>query len=183
MLPSAVASSIPPPLIHAKSPYGRIPLPPVTSVPVTLHPLLQYEQTLNIEYSILFSPSLVTPIRPHQAHPQWLQEPATCPNLPSLTVRASWQERAILVFPAEATHGLVTVRDVLMTIHSALRAKAKHIHFNADRNANNSALFYCPRQWEVIPPDEGSIRESMIMLAQGYTTWRGLLPSTMEADV
>lgn len=179
--PSSMQWSTPPPLIHDKSPYGCIPLPPMLSVPVTLHPLLRYQPIPGIEYSMFYSPSSAAPTRPHHTHPRWLQESATFPNLASLTIRAQWQERAIVVFPGEAAYGFVTIWDVLVAVHRALRGKATYLHSNAHHNP--LGLFHRPRQRDVMQPDEGTIRASMMILTQGRTLWRGLSPSTTEADV
>jgi len=170
-----------PPLIHNKSPYACIPLPPMSSVPVTLHPLLRYQPTPGIEYWMVFSPSSAAPTRPHLTHPRWLQEAATFPNLPSLTIRAIWQERAIVVFPGEATYGFITIWDVLVAVHRELRGKVTYLHSNAHHNP--LGLFHRPRQRDVTQPDESTIRASIMMMLQGRTKWRGLSPSPMEADV
>lgn len=176
--------SSPPPLINQNSPYARVPLPPMACVPVTLHPLLGYEPRPCIAYSIILSPSCATLTRLHLTHPRWLQEPATCPNLPYLTIRAIWQERVIVVFPENALNGFVAVWDVLVAVHRALRAKARYNLANTYQNANESALLYRSRPPQnFILPDEAAIRESMMMLVQGRTSWRGLSPAAGEAHV
>lgn len=175
--------STPPPLIHDRSPYARIDLPPMTSIPVTIHPLLRYEPTSYIEYSLLFLPLSATPTTPHLTQQQWLQEPATYPNLPSLIIRATWQERVIVVFPSEGSYGFVTVENVLDAVHAALRAKARDLHANTHYKLNNSALFYHQKQRVAMQPDEGAIRLLIMKLVQGRTAWRGLSPSTAEVDV
>jgi len=179
---SMVSSTIPS-FIHQNSPYANISLPPISSRPVTLHPLLRYEPMPCIEYSMVLSPSSATPSRPHLTHPRWLQEPATYPNIGSLTIRATWQERAIVVFAGEAAYGFVTIWDVLVAVYRALRAKATYIHANAHQNPNGLALFHQPVQQGVLKPGEGIIRASTMSLLQGHTAWRGLSPSTVEADV
>lgn len=182
MSPS-VALLAPPPRIHDKSPYARIPLPPMTSVLVTLHPLLRREVTQPIEYLMQALPSSATPTRPHLTHPQWRQEAATCPNLPSMTIRTTWQETAIVVFPSKAAYGFVTVLDVLVAVYRALRAKATNIHTNTQQKPNESGIFDCPRPRDARQPDEGVIRALITKLMQGRTAWQGLSPSPMEGDV
>lgn len=174
----------PPSINRNLSPYARIPLPLTTRVSISLNPILRYDPTPGIAYSIAYSPSSATPGKPHLAHPQWLHEPATLPNLAYLTIRATWQERAIVVFPGDPTvHGVVTIWDVLVAVHRALRDKAAGIHSYTHPNAQSPALFHDLRQRSVIRPDEGTVRASMMMLLQGRATWKGLSPSTIEVDV
>lgn len=179
----SMISSTVPSLIHQNSPYGNVGLPSMSSIPVTLHPLLRYEPTPCIEYSMVLPPSSAAPSRPHLTHPRWLQEPATSPNLGSLTIRATWQERAIVVFAGEAAYGFVTIWDVLVTVYRALRSKVTYTHANTYQNTNDLALFYRPAQRSAVQPGEGTIRTSIMNLLQGRTAWRGLSPSTVEADV
>lgn len=182
MLPSSVPFSVPPPLIHHKSPYARVPLPAMSATPVALNPRLRHEPVPCIEYSMLCSLSSATQTSPRPAHLQWLREPATFSNLASVTIRAPWQERAIVVFPRDATSGFITIWDILVAVHGALRAKARYIITNTYQHANGSA-FYRRRQRDVTQSEEDAITSSIIMLVQGRTSWGGLSLSTMEAYV
>lgn len=77
---------------------------------------------------------------------------------------------------------MVTILDVLVAVHRALRAKATYIYSNT-HHGTESVLFQDPRLHNVMRVDEGAVRASVMMILGSRATWQGLSPSMVEADV
>ncbi|KAF9052137.1 hypothetical protein BJ165DRAFT_1452646 [Panaeolus papilionaceus] len=110
-----------------------VPLPQISAVPVTIHPLLRSSTIPNILFDLNYPPNTIA-LGPYLAnvapsdYQGWLNEPAAFPSdICSLTIRVVGVERPVVILAATNTSaGFITVWDVLYACHRAWRqAKAE----------------------------------------------------------
>lgn len=169
----------PPPLIHAKSPYCPVPLPPQLFgiAEVILNPLLLPSPDSEIQVDFRLSSSN-DPVPSH-----YLSEPATEPQLPSLTVTHPELPWPIIVHPS-ANSSCVTVADVLHTIRGSLSLPVTEREYRDwlsglnGRRENRSGRH---RQDE----NRMALRVGMTRLSflAGKTCFVGLAPCSLGSDV
>jgi hypothetical protein len=116
---------IPPPLNPAGSPYARVPLPSLHNDSQTvssIHPILRFSLQPTLTFSLILHPSAITTLPGHQPLPHTtLSEPATNPPSACLNVTSPFLPWLITVLPSShAPNHLVTVSDVLVTLHRSL---------------------------------------------------------------
>ncbi|KAF5331884.1 hypothetical protein D9611_008991 [Ephemerocybe angulata] len=105
----------PPPLNHWRTPHATVPLPSPT-LPTYLNPILLRSRYPSIAWNVQNSPnnarcwSVTTG--------SWLNCCASMPEHRSLTVRASFTDRPIVVFPSRE-QGFVLIGDILSAVHHA----------------------------------------------------------------
>jgi hypothetical protein len=123
-----LAPRTPPPIIHARSPYCCIPLPPQidTNTAVSINPVLEFTLKPPINFDLSLPPSCVT--TPH-CHERCLFEPATHPKLPSLTVISPLLPWLIIIHTSSINPAFVTVADVLGTIYGAVHIRVTEAEF------------------------------------------------------
>lgn len=168
---------LPPPLIHSKSPYCRMPLPPQVSggIEVTLHPVLRRWVQPRIDVDFSFPPTSDV-VSPH-----CFAEPATCPKLPSLTVIQPNLPWAINVHASTINPYCVTVADVLGTIRGCLGLPVTEWEYHSwGTNPATSQR----REGAANRTHTVSYREGMTRLGflSGKTCFAGLVPSSMGSD-
>ena len=164
-----------PPLLH---PQSRIPLPPLSRYGTLINPLLERGTNPLIIYDVRTSPSFATSRRHLIEDDQWRYEAASSPDLGSLTIRMALVSRPIVVFPACIDSGVVTVQDVLLAVHYALRSNAlddqHHRRQHQQRELwRNSVLKLYHTHEDYTAFD----------VASGCFRWAGLTPSQRENDV
>ena len=140
MTPSSPSyPSSPPPLVHARSPYANVDLPPLLpnqegnlALDRILHPAsalctMQWDVRSSPKslVQVIFSPPTPRPTSPElvqrRPHAPWHLQPACDPALCSIVVRTSAvPDRPIVVFPSGAVYPFITVYDVLDTIYRAV---------------------------------------------------------------
>jgi hypothetical protein len=123
-----LAPRTPPPIIHARSPYCCIPLPPQidTNTAVSINPVLEFTLKPPINFDLSLPPSYIT--IPH-CHERCLFEPATHPKLPSLTVISPLLPWPIIIHTLSINPAFVTVADVLGTIYGAVHIRVTEAEF------------------------------------------------------
>jgi len=177
---SATSPLGPPPLIHDKSPYCPVPLPPQVSgvTEVALNPLLL--PTPNPEVQVDFSLSFGTDGIPQDR----LSEPATEPQLPSLTVIYPDLPWAITVHPSSVDSNCVTVADVLQTIHRSLSLPLAeyeyHVSLSGPNNRRGTRSGRHRQDKNIEALWTGMTRLSFLA---GKTRFVGLGPSSLGSDV
>lgn len=173
----------PPPLIHEKSPYSCVPLPPLSQCHVTINRLLGRGRTERIKYDVRMHPSTAKKLLGLRSDRQWQAEAATNPSLllGPLTIRLALVERPIVVFPANVDRGIVTIYDVLLAVHYAVCTSVADNHRRRQQ-----------RQDAELSPVEDSAhrfirgetcRCTSGMGLEGCYKWIGLTPSPTERDV
>ncbi|EDQ99114.1 uncharacterized protein LACBIDRAFT_335335 [Laccaria bicolor S238N-H82] len=160
-----------PPPLH---PHSCIPLPPLSRYGTSINPLLERGTTPSIKYDIRSPPSFATSRRHLVDDDRWRYERASNPNLGSITIRTALVGKPIVVFPSRIVDGVVTVQDVLLAVHYALRASAldDHRHRRAELWRQGAPRSYRPSE------DYESID-----VAVGCYGWAGLTQSPTEGDV
>ena len=164
-----------PPLLH---PQPCIPLPPLSCYGTLINPLLERGTTPLIIYDIRTPPSFATSRRHLVEDDRWRYERASNPDLGSLTIRTALVSKPVVVFPACIDDGVVTVQDVLLAVHYALRSSAlddqhhRHQHQQGELWKNGALTLYRPH--ESYTSFDGT---------SGCFIWAGLTPSQMENDV
>ena len=169
-----------PPLIHEKSPYSCVPLPPLSRFHVAINWLLNGGTTERIDYDVCMHPSTAKKLHGWGGDSQWQTEAAANPSLGSLTIRLALVERPIVIFPANADHGIVTIYDVLLAVHCALYTSVTDDHCR--RHGQDA---------ELLPVDNSALhfgrnktcRYTGGMELEGCYKWVGLTPSPIERDV
>ena len=101
---------------------------------------------------------------------------ASNPNLGSLTIRTALVSKPIVVFPARIDECIVTVQDVLLAVHYALRASALDDQHHRRRRAELWRQG-TPRSYRPFEDYEA------IDVAGGCYGWAGLTQSPTEGDV
>ena len=164
-----------PPLLH---PQPCIPLPPLSCYGTLINPLLERGSAPLIIYDIRTPPSFATSRRHLVEDDRWRYERASNPDLGSLTIRTALVSKPVVVFPACIDDGVVTVQDVLLAVHYALRSSAlddqhhRHQHQQGELWKNGALTLYRPH--ESYTSFDGT---------SGCFIWAGLTPSQMENDV
>jgi len=164
-----------PPPLH---PYSCIPLPPLSLYGTSINPLLERGMTPLIKYDISSPPSFAASRRHHIDDDQWRYERASNPNLGSLTIRTALISKPIVVFPSRIDYGVVTVQDVLLAVHYALRASV--LDDQHRRRQHQQAELWrqgAPRSYRS-PEDYEAID-----VVVGCYGWAGLTQSPTEGDV
>ena len=156
--------------------HSCIPLPPLSRYGTSINPILERGTTPPIKYDIRSPPSFATSRRHHVDDDRWRYERASNPNLGSLTIRMALVSKPIVVFPSRIDDGMVTVQDVLLAVHSGLRASALDDQHRRHRRAElwrQSAprSYHFPENYETID------------VAVGCYGWAGLTQSPTEGDV
>ena len=82
----------PPPLVHEKSPYSCIPLPPLSRFDVVINRSLKSGTAECIDYDVRMHPSTAKKLHGFGSNNQWQAEAATNPTLGSLTIRLALVE-------------------------------------------------------------------------------------------
>ena len=154
------------------------PLPPLSPYGTSINPLLERGTNPQIKYDIRSPPSFATSRRHHVDDDRWRYERASNPNLGSLTIRMALVSKPIVVFPSRIDEGVVTVHDVLLAVHSALRASALDDQHRR-RRRRQAELWRqgAPRSYH---PSEDY---DAIDVAVGCYGWAGLTQSPTEGDV
>ena len=161
----------PPPLL----PRRLVPLPAMTSGPVVLHPLLAhqwhhgsvppifYDLSLPPETAVL-APALRN--RSTRLGMSWKAQPAVGPyTAASMTLRVPALSRGlVIVFPARLEDSIVTIADVLRSVHAAFLLQAAERHSGSTFLAEESGI---------------AVRGCI----GGPVWWAGLQPSSIERDV
>ncbi len=179
-----------PPALIAASP---IPLPPLSSEPILVHPLLAYHGlSPPIRYNVEMPPSsasLTLALAERVSRQYWGNQPAMSPaTIGSITIRAAGVERPIVVFPGRLDEGIVTVDDVLHRVHEAFHATTVG-DGGWDFSAAPSAVRQCSLDghWGASAHARrrpGSQRASTLSRdMRSNIWWGGLAPSTAERDV
>ena len=107
----------PPPLVHVKSPYSCVALPPLPQFHVAINPLLERGTSERIDYDVRMHPSTAKKLHGFSSVSQWQAEAAINPSLGSLTIRSALVERSIVVFPGNMDRWIVTIYNVLLAVH------------------------------------------------------------------
>ncbi|KAJ6564977.1 hypothetical protein DFH09DRAFT_1158240 [Mycena vulgaris] len=141
-------------------------IPGVTSV--TLNPALAKSRPL-VAVDLASTPN-------PEGNAAWHQ-PATYPELPSLTIISSRLPWAITAH-AGRTRRCVTVADILGAISEALRLPVDKEDFK-DWVTMTQSGGYCPKGG-LITHHDGMTRRDLL---QGRTRFAGLVPSTMGCDI
>ncbi|EDQ99113.1 uncharacterized protein LACBIDRAFT_335334 [Laccaria bicolor S238N-H82] len=155
-------------------PHSCIPLPPLSLYGTSINPLLKRGTIPPIKYDIRSPPSFATSRRHLVDDDRWRHERASNPNLGSLTIRTALASKPVVVFPSRIVDGVVTVQDVLLAVHYALRASALD-----DQHRRRAELWRqgAPRSYH---PSEDY---EAIDVAFGCYGWAGLTQSPTEGDV
>ena len=161
-----------PPSLH---PHPCIPLPPLSPYGTSINPLLARGTISPIKYDIRSPPSFATSHCHLVDDNRWRYERASNPNLGSLTIRMVLVNKPIVVFPSRIDDGVITVQDVLLAVHYALRASAlddqhrRHRHRQAELWRQGAPrLYHSPEDYEAIDV---------------AVEWAGLTQSPTEGDV
>ena len=164
-----------PPPFHR---HSCIPLPPLSRYSSSINPLLERGTTPPINYDIRSPPSFATSHRHLVDDDRWRYERASNPNLGSLTIRTALVSKPIVVFPSKIDDGDVTVQDVLLAVHYALRASALDDQHRR-RRRRQAELWRqgAPRSYR--PPEDYEAMD----VAVGCYGWAGLTQSPTESDV
>ena len=162
-----------PPSLH---PHSSIPLPPLSRYGTSINPLLEKGKTSPIKYDIRSPPSFARNRRHLVDDDRWRYERASKPNLGSLTIRTALVSKPIVVFPSRIDDGVVTVQDVLLAVHYALRASALDDQRRRRRH-RQAELWSAPTSY--CPPED----YEAIDVAVGCYGWAGLMQSPTEGDV
>lgn len=185
--PRSVPSSPPrgpPPLIHARSPYARIPLPPTIPSNIILNPLLELGLVPSIQYNVtLPPPSMLLNSSGPRHHEGWFQLPATEPSMTSVTIRSSALDRPIVVRPANIYCGFVTVWDVLSAIHNAFREEALRLIHSPQPRDRCIWQQHPQLSFQLGADAEPVVRATMSVLLAGCCQWIGLTRSLTEDEV
>jgi hypothetical protein len=123
---------IPPPLDYFRSPYACSPLPPVsepfskptttTVGPVRVNPILGLAHRPAIQWDFTLPLTSITTADHQRLSSRILSEPATSPPRSSLTIISQHLPKEIAIYASPLNSGAyVTVEDVLITLHRALR--------------------------------------------------------------
>ena len=168
-----------PPLIHEKSPYSCVPLPPLSRFHVAINWLLNRGTTERIDYDVRMHPSTAEKLHGCGGDSQWQTEAAANPSLGCLTIRLALVERPIVIFPANVDHGIITIYDVLLAVHYAVYTSVTDDHRRHRQDA------------ELLPVDNSAVRfgrkktcrRTSGMELEGCYKWVGLTPSPTERDV
>ena len=115
-----------PPLSYIGSPYTYSPLP---SVPAAIHPLLAVSNSPSLIYDMSRHISSLRPSNPSLS-PHLLDEPATLPRMPSLTIicpHLPWR----INLKARQQNGYITVADVMDGLYHALRLSSTEAEFRS----------------------------------------------------
>ena len=164
-----------PPSLH---PHSCIPLPPLCRYGTSINPLLGRGTTPPIKYDIRSPPSFATSRRHLVDDDWWRYERASNPSLGSLTIRTALVSKPIVVFPSRIVDGVVTVQDVLLAVHSALRASALDDQHRR-RRRRQAELWRQGDSRSYRPPEH---YEAINMAVRCYG-WAGLTQSPTEGDV
>ena len=165
----------PPPLVHVKSPYSCVPLPPLSQFHVALNWLLERGTTECIDYDVCMHPSTAQKLHGFGSDSQWQAEAATNPSLMSLTIRLALVERPIVIFPANVDRRIVTIYDVLIAVHYAVFASVMDDHHRRHREGAENPSLRSGRN--------RTCRSTSGMELEGCYKWVGLTPSPTERDV
>jgi len=158
-------------------PHSCIPLPPLSCYSTSINPLLERGMTPLIKYDIRSPPSFATSRRHLVDDDRWRYERASNPSLGSLTIRTALISKPIIVFPSRIDNGDVTVQDVLLAVHYALRASA--LDDQHRRRRHRQAEFCRQGAPRSRPPED----YEAIDVAVGCYGWAGLAKSPTEGDV
>ncbi|KIJ94317.1 hypothetical protein K443DRAFT_363605 [Laccaria amethystina LaAM-08-1] len=164
-----------PPCLH---PNSCIPLPPLSRYGTSINPLLERGTTPPIKYDIRLPPSFATCRRHPVDDDRWRYERASNPNLGSLTIRMALVSKPIVVFPSRIDDGVVTLQDVLLAVHYALRARALDDQHHR-RRRREAELWRQGNPRSYRPPED----YQAINVAVGCYGWAGLSQSPTEGDV
>ena len=170
--PSSLGKS---PSLHPRS---CIPLPPLSCYGTSINPLLERGTTPPINYDIRSPPSFATSHRHLVDDDRWRYERASNPNLGSLTIRTALVSKPIVVFPSRIDDGVVTVQDVLLAVHYALRASALDDQHRR-RRRRQAELWRQGAPRSYLSPED----YKAIDVAGGCYGWAGLTQSPTEGDV
>jgi hypothetical protein len=171
------SSQSPPPLVHVKSPYSCVPLPPLSQFHVAINPLLERGTTEHINYDVRMHPSTAKKLHGFSSDSQWQEGGAANPSLGSLTIRLALVERPIVVFPANVDHGIITIYDVLLAVHYAV-----YTGVIGDHRRRHTEL------WPIVNSalrsgGNRTCRHTSGIELEGSYKWVGLTPSPTERDV
>lgn len=188
----------PPPVVFARSPYARVPLPPMHTH-AALNPMLTPGGNISIKWDITKHQSSARLIpQPHHTSPyyKFLLAPAMSPaDTPSLTIRLRPFGRPIVLMAQYRAPGAViplTVGDVLRAIYQgARRATSERTmqSVNLDPGLLWSAIAgvgFEPADDALGDPSMGSQDALCMNVAHDLdfrVHWFGLVPSRTEADV
>ena len=178
-----------PPALIAASP---IPLPPLASEPILVHPLLAYHVSPPIRYNLEMPPSsasLALALAERVSRQYWGNQPAMSPaTVGSITIRVAGVERPIVVFPNRLDEGVVTVDDVLCRVHEAFHASSVG-DGGWDFSTASSADRWCSRDGHCGASAHARRRSGSQTTStfsrdlRSNIWWGGLAPSTAEGDV
>ena len=101
--------------------FHPLSLPPMSfgTPPTHLHPILRYADCPCIEYDIRQRPSCAS--APH-SRLEWAHESATNPPSSQVIITCHVLPRPFVVRPSGRNYDFVTVHDILLAVHRAIRA-------------------------------------------------------------
>ncbi|KAF8962477.1 hypothetical protein BDZ97DRAFT_1920537 [Flammula alnicola] len=179
----------PRPLIFQLSPYARVPLPPLSAYPITVHPLLTSHGEASVIWTIDQHPTTAscTPGLSARDQYHWKSLPAMDgPHIPSLTIQIHPFRTPIVVLPK---NGVITVGDVLVAVYAGARRGATeifcqdlhvspHVMWTAAEDYNRLAV-----QHEGPTGGDDEVCTNVRSYMDFRTRWVGLEPSPTERDV
>ncbi|KAF8335219.1 hypothetical protein F5887DRAFT_892147 [Amanita rubescens] len=126
--------------------------------PSHLHPILRYANCPCIEYDVRQRPSCAS--APH-LRLEWAHESATNPPSSQVVITCHVLPRPFVVRPSGRNYDFVTVHDILLAVHRAIRA---------------AEAFYNPGlDWWTSRPGEAATPWSTVPVAlSGRYMWKGL---------
>jgi len=179
----------PPPLVFERSPYARVPLPPLSEAPIRLSNILAFDNLPLINWFIDQPPSSAFLEREesYPEHYHWMSLPATDNlHLPSMTIRLDPFSSPIVVFPRGS---FITIGDALAAVYYGARRAATETFCN-ELGVNSSLLMPAVQDYgrwvrQSRRPNGGddAVCTSIRSYMNFRTRWAGLLPSTAERDV
>ncbi|KAF9474120.1 hypothetical protein BDN70DRAFT_885193 [Pholiota conissans] len=181
----------PPPVI-----FHRVPLPPLFSRPMALHPLLTPDGPVSLNWTICQNPVYAahTAGLSREERYHWKALPATSvPNYISLTVMVEPFDTPIVILPATLKDP-ITIWDVLATIYNAVRRlslEILHAGSHSPRQGSESprqVLWTAPASSNSLVNQQPSMGDDgactfLRTLMNFNTRWEGLVPSPTESDV
>jgi hypothetical protein len=187
----------PPPLIHDRSPYARVPLPALP--PIVLHELLLCrDQNLSaVCWSVhqppasarLSSSSVYATAYHWKALPAFSQNPRSHSSL-TIRVASTPFTRPIMVFPSNPSTGVITIGDVLNSVYRGLRQCANDVlceSMHISPSLLSEQLFrqngLAPMTTQCIPEPNDEVSSHIAQILEFRTQWVGLAPSDRERDV
>ncbi|TFK31038.1 hypothetical protein BDQ12DRAFT_729976 [Crucibulum laeve] len=173
--------------VHQRPLYAYIPLPPLTTTPVELNPLLKHTSPIPLEYDITIPPSNAVLRARVGNHGVWVCANATQPGVQSMVLRTSVVGRPIVVHASTVNYAAVTIWDALLAVHDALREDAglersgsSHACTETERRSKEEERMHLGMG---LSKNDENARAQLLFLVGRHRRWAGLEESTTESDV